>query len=80
MGEFSETNSRGPALLAFLSSLAEARHMRYFSGVVGGSVNFCQVFALTLFCDKALTGETLPSTEFLLICDYSSTRRALLAL
>ena len=29
----------------FLSSLAEARHMRYFSGVVGGSVNFCRVFA-----------------------------------
>ena len=42
--------------------------MCYFSEGVGGGggVNFCQVLSLVLFCDKALTGETLHSTEFLL--------------
>ena len=40
--------------------------MRYFSGVVViGDVNFCQVLRLVLFCDKALTGETPHSAEFM---------------
>ena len=39
--------------------------MCYFSGV--GGVNFYQVFALALFCDKALTGETLHSVESMLL-------------
>ena len=52
----------------FLSHLrlAEARHMLYFSGV--GGINYCQVLRLNLFCDKALTGETPHSAEFLYDC------------
>ena len=38
--------------------------MRYISGIVGGVI-FCQVLYLALFCDKALTGETWHSAEFL---------------
>ena len=49
----------------FYLRLAEARHLSCFSGGVDGSVNFCRAFALALFCDRALTGETPYSTEFL---------------
>ena len=38
--------------------------MCYFSSVGGGSVNF---LCLALFCDKALTGETQHSLEFLYV-------------
>ena len=41
-----------------------------FSGGVDGSVNFCRAFALALFCDRALTGETPYSTEF--ICMFGT--------
>ena len=50
--------------------VVEARHMRNFSGVmgivVGGGIDFCLVFAFNSFYDKALTGETQHSVEFLL--------------
>ena len=44
--------------------------MRCFFGVTvvdidGGGINFCRVFAISLFCDKSLTGETPHSAEFL---------------
>ena len=41
-------------------------HMRYFSDVVGGGgMNFCEFLRLALFCNMALTGETLHSAEVL---------------
>ena len=43
--------------------------MGCFSGffvVVGGCINFCRFLRLPLFCDGALTGETLHFMEFLL--------------
>ena len=49
----------------FPLQLAEARHMGYFSGVVGVfvGINFCWVLfllcLLALFCDKVLTDEIL---------------------
>ena len=64
----------------FLSRLrlAKARHMRYFSGVVGvvlgivgGGVNFFEFLLLVLYCDLALTGETPHSAEFLLFVKSS---------
>ena len=41
--------------------------MRCLSNVIVGGVviNFYQVFAFVLCCDKALTGETLHSVKFL---------------
>ena len=37
--------------------------MHYFPMFV--SINFCEVFGFSLFCDKGRTRETLRSSEFL---------------